>query len=211
MLPGSGRCSSPPARRPHGRDARDPARHRLLSYSFLTRGAYGGVELPWSQLKLPQAARSTLLGAIFLRSFVVATVADGVLPAARISAGAFHPAPAAQNLYLSLVILPFWTSFLIRTYAWMFLLRDTGLMNTALQSFELIHDPLPLLYNEGAVILGLVYGYLPFVVLPVYATLDGWINNLAGSLGGFGRAALGRILTRVIIPLSTPAFAPAQF
>ena len=69
-------------------------------------------------------------------------------------------------------MLPFWTSFLVRTYAWIFLLRDTGLFNTALQALGIIHAPLPLLYNDGAVLLGLVYGYLPFMVLPIYATLE---------------------------------------
>ncbi len=69
-------------------------------------------------------------------------------------------------------MLPFWTSFLIRIYAWMFLLRDTGLINSALQAMHLIREPLPLLFNTGAVILGLVYGYLPFMVLPLYATLE---------------------------------------
>ena len=58
-----------------------------------------------------------------------------------------------KNLYLQLVMLPFWTSFLVRTYAWMFLLRDTGLINTVLQALGLIHEPLPLLYNDGAVLL----------------------------------------------------------
>src|SRR5207253_2569432 len=66
-----------------------------------------------------------------------------------------------RGLYLFLVILPFWTSFLVRTYAWMFLLRDTGLLNTLLQRLGAIREPLPLLYNNGAVLLGLVYGYLP--------------------------------------------------
>ena len=77
-----------------------------------------------------------------------------------------------KNLYLQLVMLPFWTSFLVRTYAWMFLLRDTGLINTALRRSGFIREPLPLLYNDGAVLLGLVYGYLPFMVLPLYATLE---------------------------------------
>jgi spermidine/putrescine transport system permease protein len=100
-------------------------------------------------------------------------------------------------------MLPFWTSFLVRTYAWMFLLRDTGLLNTLLQKVGLIHSPLPLLYNEGAVILGLVYGYLPFTVLPLYATLerlDRTLLEAAADLGAKPWAAL----TRVTIPLSAP-------
>ncbi len=92
-------------------------------------------------------------------------------------------------MYLSLVILPFWTSFLIRTYAWMFLLRDTGLINTLLQSLGVIHDPLPMLYNDGAVILGLVYGFLPFMVLPLYATLERMDPEPGGSLRRSGRAS----------------------
>jgi spermidine/putrescine transport system permease protein len=110
---------------------------------------------------------------------------------------------ARKNLYLSLVILPFWTSFLVRTYAWMFLLRDTGLINTALQSMGLIHSPLPLLYNDGAVILGLVYSYLPFMVLPLYATLERLDPNLLEAAADLG-AKPGATLMRVILPLCAP-------
>ena len=108
-----------------------------------------------------------------------------------------------KNLYLSLVILPFWTSFLVRTYAWMFLLRDTGLINTVLQKLGLIHEPLPLLYNDGAVILGLVYGYLPFMVLPLYATLERLDPTLLEAAADLG-ARPWQTLFRVIIPLSAP-------
>src|SRR5258708_7675684 len=75
-------------------------------------------------------------------------------------------AGARKSLYLQLVLLPFWTSFLVRTYAWLFILRDTGLLNTVLMSLHLIRAPLPLLYNDGAVLVGLVYSFLPFFVLP---------------------------------------------
>ena len=101
-----------------------------------------------------------------------------------------------RTLYLGLVMLPFWTSFLVRTYAWMFLLRDTGLINTLLQKLGLIHDPLPLLYNDGAVILGLVYGYLPFTVLPLYATLERLDRTSARSRGRSGRETLGHAHAR---------------
>src|SRR5262249_38213234 len=108
-----------------------------------------------------------------------------------------------KNLYLSLVILPFWTSFLVRTYAWMFLLRDTGLINTALQTLGIIRSPLPLLYNDGAVILGLVYGYLPFMVLPLYATLERLDRSLLEAAADLG-ARPWATLTRVVIPLCAP-------
>ena len=101
------------------------------------------------------------------------------------------------------MILPFWTSFLVRIYAWMFLLRDTGLINTALQHLGLIHDPLPLLYNNGAVLLGLVYGYLPFMVLPVYATLERLDPALLEAAADLG-AKPWPTLWRVVLPLSAP-------
>jgi spermidine/putrescine transport system permease protein len=100
-------------------------------------------------------------------------------------------------------MLPFWTSFLIRTYAWMFLLRDTGLVNTLLQSLHVISAPLPLLFNTGAVILGLVYGYLPFMVLPLYATLeklDPALLDAAADLGASPAVAIWR----VVVPISRP-------
>jgi spermidine/putrescine transport system permease protein len=101
------------------------------------------------------------------------------------------------------VILPFWTSFLVRTYAWQFLLRDTGLVNTILAGLGLIREPLPLLYNEGAVLVGLVYGYLPFLVLPVYVALeriDPSVLEAAADLGARPEA----VLWRVVVPLAKP-------
>ena len=112
-------------------------------------------------------------------------------------------AGSRKNIYLQLVILPFWTSFLVRIYAWLFLLRDTGLINTALQHLGLIHDPLPLLYNDGAVLLGLVYGYLPFMVLPVYATLERLDPALVEAAADLGAKPWPTLL-HVILPLSAP-------
>jgi putrescine transport system permease protein len=77
-----------------------------------------------------------------------------------------------QLVLLLLVILPFWTSFLIRVYAWKVLLQGSGLVNGALMGLGLIDEPLNLLYTEGAVYLGIVYSYLPFMILPLYAALS---------------------------------------
>ena len=112
-------------------------------------------------------------------------------------------AGSRKNLYLQLVILPFWTSFLVRLYAWLFLLRDTGLINTALMHLGLIHAPLPLLYNDGAVLLGLVYGYLPFMVLPIYATLERLDPALVEAAADLGAKPWPTLL-HVVLPLSAP-------
>jgi spermidine/putrescine transport system permease protein len=175
----------------------------ILFYSFLTRGNYGGVVLNLSSESYRRLA-DPLYGMILLRTFWIAGVSSLLCMLLGFPLALFiSRSGARKNLYLSLVILPFWTSFLVRTYAWMFLLRDTGLINTALQSMGLIHGPLPLLYNDGAVILGLVYSYLPFMVLPLYATLERLDPNLLEAAADLG-AKPGATMLRVVLPLCAP-------
>jgi putrescine transport system permease protein len=107
---------------------------------------------------------------------------------------------------LLLVILPFWTSFLIRVYAWMVMLRPTGLINTALQALGIIHEPLPLIANEFAVHLGIVYSYLPFLVLPLYAALERLDLRLLEAAYDLGCPPL-RAFWSVTLPLSIPGIA----
>jgi spermidine/putrescine transport system permease protein len=85
----------------------------------------------------------------------------------------------------------------------LFLLRDTGLVNTVLQRVGIIHSPLPLLYNDGAVLLGLVYAYLPFMVLPIYATLERLDPSLPEAAADLGARPWATLL-HVIVPLSRP-------
>jgi spermidine/putrescine transport system permease protein len=175
----------------------------VLAYSFLTRGVYGGIELPWTAESYRRLFDPLYL-AILWRSFAMALAATALclllaFPAALfISRAARH-----KNLYLQLVMLPFWTSFLVRTYAWIFLLRDTGLFNTALQALGITHGPLPLLYNDGAVLLGLVYGYLPFMVLPIYATLERLDPALVEAAADLGAHPMTTVW-RIVVPLSRP-------
>ena len=77
-----------------------------------------------------------------------------------------------QHILLVLVMVPFWTNFLVRTYAWIFILRTEGLLNTTLIKWGILTQPLEILYTNGAVLLGLVYGYLPFMVLPLYVAIE---------------------------------------
>jgi putrescine transport system permease protein len=108
-----------------------------------------------------------------------------------------------RNFLLLLVILPFWTSFLIRVYAWIGLLKGNGLINNALLGLGVIHEPLSLLNNAFAVYVGLVYSYLPFMVLPLYAALeklDPALLEAAADLGCRPSAAFRRIT----LPLSIP-------
>lgn len=175
----------------------------VVVLSLLTRGDYGGAEQPWTQESYTRLIDPLYL-AILWRSIWMATAATAISLLLGFPLALYiSRAGKYRALLLQLVILPFWTSFLVRTYAWLFLLRDTGILNTLLQRIGLTHQPLPLLYNDGAVLLGLVYGYLPFMVLPIYAALERIDPALPEAAADLGAAPLAIVL-RVIAPLARP-------
>ncbi|MCC6614288.1 MAG: ABC transporter permease [Anaerolineae bacterium] len=108
-----------------------------------------------------------------------------------------------RQLTLFLVILPFWTNFVVRTYAMQTVLAREGVLNHFLLSLGLIDHPLDLLYTQGAVIIGLVYGYLPFMVLPIYATAERFDFKLVAAANDLG-ANDWQAIWRIIIPLTLP-------
>lgn len=118
--------------------------------------------------------------------------------------GIARAAPTRRMLLLALLMLPFWTGFLLRVGAWIGLLRDEGWINTLLQAIGLTTEPLPLLYSEGAMLVGMVHAYLPFAVLPLFAALlrlDPALEEAAADLGA--RPAM-TFLT-VTLPVTAPA------
>ncbi len=182
----------------------------VVAYSLLTRGPYGGQGLPLT-LENYQRFFDPLYGEILLRSFWMA--AETTLLCLLMGfplAWFLARAGKRRGLYLQLVMLPFWTSFLVRTYAWVFLLRDTGLFNTVLLALGWIDQPLPLLYNHGAVLLGLVYCSLPLAVLPIYSTLERLDYSLVEAAADLGATPF-QTLTRVILPVSAPGLRAAAF
>jgi putrescine transport system permease protein len=112
-------------------------------------------------------------------------------------------APQRRPLLLMLVILPFWTSFLIRVYAWMGLLAENGILNQFLRWSGLASDPGTILGTEWAVQLGIVYAYLPFMVLPLYASLEKLDTSLLEAAADLGAKPFAAFLT-VTLPLSLP-------
>ena len=175
----------------------------ICAYSLMTRGAYGGQGLPWTAESWQRLADPLYLR-IVARSLWIAGLSTLLALLLAFPLALFlSRAGRRKTLYLNLVMLPFWTSFLVRTYAWMFLLRDTGLVNTVLKGLGLIREPLPLLYNDAAVVLGLVYGYLPFMVLPIFAALERLDRSLLEASADLGARPL-ITLWQVIVPLSRP-------
>ena len=111
--------------------------------------------------------------------------------------------PARRHALLLLVILPFWTSFLLRVYAWMGILGTHGPLNRALLRAGLVDRPLEILYTNTAVFLGMVYNYLPFMILPLYATLVRLPQDLLDAAADLG-ARPSRVFLDVTLPLSLP-------
>ncbi|MEM9621171.1 MAG: ABC transporter permease subunit [Pseudomonadota bacterium] len=120
--------------------------------------------------------------------------------------GIARAGPVQRNILLMLVILPFWTSFLLRVYAWMGMLSTNGLINNALLAMGLIDAPLQILYTDTAVYIGIVYSYLPFMILPLYAALERLDQQLIEAAYDLG-ATRGRAFLDITLPMSAPGVA----
>lgn len=175
----------------------------VLLYSFLERGTYGGVTWTFTLSNYQRLANEIYFGVLWRSLWLafITTVACLLIgyPLAFFIA---TRSPRWRNALLLLVIIPFWTNFLVRTYAWIVLLRQQGVVNVALQSLQLIDEPLNLLFTPFAVTVGLIYGYLPFMVLPLYATIERFNFSLVEAAQDLGANDL-RTFIRVVLPLTT--------
>jgi len=189
----------------------------LMAYvSFLERGLNGGVE--WGSHSVDAYIQflferdlddSLLLNTdylrIFLRSFTLSltTTVLALLIGFPTALYMALQTPRYRNLLVFMVTIPFWTNLLVRNYAWILLLRNSGLINTGLQSLGVIDEPLILLNTPFAIGVGLTYSFLPFMVLPIYGSLEKLDRRLMEAAFDLG-ANRRRVLTRVVIPLSAP-------
>lgn len=170
------------------------------------RSVYGGV-IPGHSLANYGRALEPLYLSILVRSLglALATTLLCLLCAYPVAFWIGLKAPARwRSALLVLIVLPFWTSFLVRMYAWVFMLRTEGLLNHLLRTLGL--GPLALLYTDAAVLLGQVYGELPFMILPLYASLEKVDRTLLEAAADLG-ASPARTLLRVTIPLSRAGIA----
>ena len=111
--------------------------------------------------------------------------------------------PTSRNVLLMLIVLPFWTSFLLRVYAWIGLLKNNGVINNVLLSIGLIHQPLTMLQTDFAVYIGIVYSYLPFMILPLYANLEKHDLTLIEAAADLGATPF-TAFRRITLPQSLP-------
>ncbi len=175
----------------------------MFAYSGMPRGMYGGVE--WG-ITAEHYLRFTdkLYVTILLRTLYQSLLCTFLcLLMGYPVAWTIANAGRWKNLLVFLVVLPFWTSFLVRTFAMIFMLRDGGLINSWLIAIGIIDEPMKLLYTPFAVQAGLVYGFLPFMVLPIYTSLEKMDHSLLEAAEVLGARPLARFW-RIIFPLSLP-------
>jgi spermidine/putrescine transport system permease protein len=177
----------------------------VLAYSFLERGTYGGVVWQFTPENF-QRTFDPLYFDTFLRSFYIAILTTFFCLLLGFPLAYFITTrpPQRRNLFVLALMIPFWTNFLIRTYAWLTLLRtNTGIINAGLMSLGLTKEPLPLFGNDFAIILGLVYGWLPDMVLPIYAALERLDKSLLEAADDLYANGTKTFL-RVVWPLALP-------
>jgi len=176
----------------------------IFVYSFFQRGDYGEIIYAFTLDNYLRATAPLYAGTLIasVRIALIATVLCLILgyPLAWYIA---RQTPSLKKILLALLIIPFWTNFLVRTYAWIFILRTEGLLNNTLLSLGIIDAPLEILFTQTAVIIGLVYTYLPFMVLPIYVSIEKLDRALFDASRDLGATAW-QSFRRVMLPLTRP-------
>jgi spermidine/putrescine transport system permease protein len=196
----------------------------VLFISFVERGRAGGIILPpvytlenYAQLFNSCASEFAgpecnpfLYAGIFWNSVRLALVVTlwCILFGYPLSYFISRQKPVWRDALMILVIIPFWTNFLVRTYALKQVLATEGLINSLLMNLHLIGKPLDLLFNEFAVVVGLIYGYLPFAILPMYASIEKFDHTLMEAAADLGASPRSAFL-RVMLPMTLPGVVAA--
>jgi len=170
----------------------------IVAYSFLTPGARSGVEWKPTLDAYRAIANPTFLR-VTLNTVFVALGSSLITLLIALPCGYYMARSSRQTLLLMLVMIPFWTNFLIRIYAWIAILGNEGFLNDILRATGLAKESVRFLYNRGAVVLVLVYTYLPYAILPLYSTVDKFDFSLLEAARDLGASKLGAI-TRVLLP-----------
>uniref|UniRef100_A0A7C5U4Z7 ABC transporter permease n=1 Tax=Fervidobacterium nodosum TaxID=2424 RepID=A0A7C5U4Z7_9BACT len=143
----------------------------ILTYSFLTRDFQGGIRLQFSLKGYKDILNTTYL-AVFIRTVFISFVSSTLSIIIAIPVAYYIAYSRFKNFLLLLVIIPFWTNSLIRIYAWIFILGNNGLINQTLLKLGIIQSYIKFMYNNFAVVLVLLYTYLPFAILPLYSSIE---------------------------------------
>ncbi len=170
----------------------------IVLYSFLKKGLYGGVEPIFSLDAYRGLANPTFM-AVTVRTLITSLIATAITILLALPCGYFMAKSKNQTALLLLVIIPFWTNFLIRVYAWMAILGNNGFLNDLLRWTGLVKDYIQFLYNQESVVLVLVYMYLPYAILPLFSTIDKFDFSLLEAARDLG-ASKAQSMTKILLP-----------
>ena len=170
----------------------------VIVFSFLKKGLHGGVIQEFSLDAYRYLADSVFLR-ITARTLVTSFIATVITILIALPCGYAMARSKHQTLLLLLIIIPFWTNFLIRVFAWMNILGNNGFLNEILLRIGLIADYIPFLYNQNAVILVLVYMYLPYAILPLFSTIDKFDFSLLEAARDLGANKLTSMV-KILLP-----------
>jgi spermidine/putrescine transport system permease protein len=170
----------------------------IVIYSFLKKGLYGGVETEFSLDAYRYLSDPSLLS-ITLRTIVTSLISTIITILIAIPCGYCMARSKHQTLLLLLIIIPFWTNFLIRVFAWMNILGNYGFLNEFLIRTGIINDYIHFLYNQKTVILVLVYMYLPYAILPLFSTIDKFDFSLLEAARDLGANKLESMI-KILLP-----------
>jgi len=170
----------------------------IIIYSFLKKGLHGGVE-PEFSLDAYQYLSDGIFLSITLRTVITSVAATVITILIALPCGYYMAKSKNQTFLLLLIIIPFWTNFLIRVFAWMNILGNNGFLNEFLSRIGLINDYIHFLYNQKVVILVLVYMYLPYAILPLFSSIDKFDFSLLEAARDLGAGKLVAMI-KVMLP-----------
>ena len=187
----------------------------VVIFSFLDKGRYGGVNWvfdldAYKRLVLVQRLDGSVqynwsFINVFMRSFVLAALTTIICVLIAFPAAYYVSRRSARtkSILLLLIMFPFWSNLLVRTTSWILILRDFGLVNKTLMWLNIIGEPLTLLYTNGSILVGLVYVYIPFMILPIFTSVERLdFRMIEASYDLF--ASRLNTMRRIIIPLTSP-------
>lgn len=170
----------------------------IISYSFMKKGLHGGVELKFS-LNAYYQMLSASYGKLFLRTLWMSFISTIICLLIAMPCGYAMARSKQQTILLFLIIIPFWTNSLIRINAWIAILGNQGFINETLKNLGIIKESLPLLYNQNAVLLVLVYMFLPYAILPIFTAMDKFDFSLLEAARDLG-ATKFESMYKILIP-----------
>ncbi|MDR0656800.1 MAG: ABC transporter permease, partial [Treponema sp.] len=170
----------------------------IVVYSFLNKGLYGGVE-PVFSLDAYRSLSNPSFLIVTARTIITSIAATIITIFIALPCGYFMAKSRNQTFLLLLIIIPFWTNFLIRVFAWMNILGNSGFLNDFLIRIGLVNDYIHFLYNQRVVVLVLVYMYLPYAILPLFSTIDKFDFSLLEAARDLGASKFVSMV-RVLLP-----------